>query len=170
MDFNLWEFILDNLEAAGVIGGYVSISIIVVGLITFASRDKIRNSAQIGPKWTQPIIGALLGVIPGCGGTIVASSMYKNNQLSFGGLFAAFITTLGEGSFVLLGASEEASVAANLEAFVIVNIVGFIVGVIMGYVVDGFGLTITPNNTSKKVTPFTVRAIFKYRQKYPLRD
>ena len=53
------------------------------------------------------------GVIPGCGGTIVASTLYNNNKLSFGGLLAAFITTLGEGSFVLLGASSEADVAAN---------------------------------------------------------
>ena len=42
--------------------------------------------------------------------------MYKNKKLSFGGLFAAFITTLGEGSFVLLGASAESDVAANSNA------------------------------------------------------
>lgn len=36
MEFNLWGFILDNLEAAGVIGGYVSISIIGVALLTLA--------------------------------------------------------------------------------------------------------------------------------------
>ncbi len=142
MDFNLWEFILENLEAAGVIGGYVSISIIGVALITFASRAKMKGEGRIGPKWAQPIIGALLGVIPGCGGTIVASSMYKNKKLSFGGLFAAFITTLGEGSFVLLGASDEADVASNLKAFLIVNLVGFIVGIILGYVADGIGYKI----------------------------
>ncbi len=146
MEFNLWEFIVENLEAAGVIGGYVSISIIGVALITFASRGKMKGEGRIGPKWAQPIIGALLGVIPGCGGTIVASSMYKNKRLSFGGLFAAFITTLGEGSFVLLGASDEADVASNLAAFVVVNSVGFIVGVILGYVADTIGYKI---NTDK---------------------
>ncbi|MCT4582083.1 MAG: putative manganese transporter [Flavobacteriales bacterium] len=150
MDFNLWEFIVENLEAAGVIGGYVSISIIGVTLITHYSGKKIKESAQIGPKWAQPIIGGLLGLIPGCGGTIVASSMYKNNKLSFGGLFATFITTLGEGSFVLLGASDEANVAANLTAFMIVNIVGFIVGVVLGYVVDAFGFRVANNYSLKE--------------------
>ncbi len=147
MDFNLWTFILDNLEAAGVIGGYVSISIIGVTLITQTSGKKIKDSAQIGPKWAQPLIGGLLGLIPGCGGTIVASSMYKNNKLSFGGLFATFIATLGEGSFVLLGASDEADVAANLTAFIIVNIIGFIVGVLSGYIVDAFGFRVSTNYT-----------------------
>lgn len=80
-----------------------------------------------------------MGIIPGCGATIVVSSMYKNRKISFGGLFATFIATLGEGSFVLLGASDEADVAANLSAFVIVNVVGFVVGVSLGFAVDAFG-------------------------------
>lgn len=140
MDFNLWGFILENLEAAGVIGGYVSISIIGVALISYASRGKLTGDKQIGPKWAQPIIGGLLGIIPGCGATIVVSSMYKNKKISFGGLFAAFIATLGEGSFVLLGASDEADVAGNLTAFLVVNVVGLIVGIILGYAVDAFGI------------------------------
>lgn len=131
-------FSFDNLEAAGVIGGYVAISLIGVTLLTFAFKGKIKSAAQVGPKWAQPVIGALLGVIPGCGGTIVVSTMYKNKQISFGALFAAFVTTLGEGSFVLLGASDEADVAGNLTAFAIVNAVGFVVGTMLGYLVDTF--------------------------------
>lgn len=150
MDFNIWTFIIENLEAAGVIGGYVSISIIGVALITHFSGEKIKDSAQIGPKWAQPLIGGLLGLIPGCGGTIVASSMYKNNKLSFGGLFATFIATLGEGSFVLLGASDEADVSANLTAFFIVNVIGFVVGVILGYLADAFGFRVSTNYTLKE--------------------
>ena len=139
MDFDVWPFIWENLEASGVIGGYVSISIIGVTLITFSSSSRLKKTTQMGPKWAQPIIGALLGVIPGCGGTIVASSMYKNRKLSFGSLLAAFITTLGEGSFVLLGASDEADVASNLKGFAVVTVVGLIVGVIVGSLADAFG-------------------------------
>lgn len=142
MTFNLLEFVLENLGAAGVIGGYVSISIIGVTLISFASNGKAKGTGQIGPNCVQPIIGALLGIIPGCGGTIIASSMYKSKRLSFGGLFAAFITTLGEGSFVLLGASDESDAAANLSAFVVVNLVVLITGILLGYVADAFGYKI----------------------------
>lgn len=140
MGFDLLPFFLDNLEAAGFIGGYVSISIIGVALITLASRGKVEQVSQLGPKWAQPIIGTFLGVIPGCGGTIVASSLYKSRKLSFGGLFAAFTTTLGDGSFVLLGASDEADVSANLAAFFILNAVGLTMGVILGSAVDAFGI------------------------------
>ncbi len=142
MEFNLWSFIIDNLEAAGVIGGYVSISIIGFALITFATRKRNKIGSQIGPKWTHPIIGAVMGAIPGCGATIVVASLYKNNKISFGGLFATFISTLGEGSFVLLGASEEADVAGNLKAYAIITIVGLVAGIIFGFVADLAGLRV----------------------------
>ncbi len=140
MEFNLWSFILDNLEAAGAIGGYVSLSIIGFALISFTTKKRIDNVAsQIGPKWTHPIIGSFLGAIPGCGATIVVASLYKNKKISFGGLFATFISTLGEGSFVLLGASNEADVAGNLKAYATITIFGLVAGVIFGYLSDFVG-------------------------------
>ena len=38
MEFNFWLFVLDNLEAAGAIGGYVSLSIIGFALFTYVSK------------------------------------------------------------------------------------------------------------------------------------
>ena len=150
-----WQFIWDNLDAAGVIGGYVSISIIAVGVITFFSNKGLKQTSHIIPGWGQPFLGAFLGVIPGCGGTIVASSLYKNKKITFGGLLAAFITTLGEGSFVLLGASAEADVASNLKAFVVVNVVGAIIGITFGLLVDFLGVKkqfISTNFSTSMVT------------------
>ena len=40
MKFNLWTFSLDNLEAAGVIAGYVSISIIGFALISQIAKKR----------------------------------------------------------------------------------------------------------------------------------
>jgi len=146
MDFNLWSFIVDNLEAAGAIGGYVSISIIGFALITYAAQKRNNVESNIGPKWAHPFIGALLGAIPGCGATIVVASMYKNRKISFGGLFATFISTLGEGSFVLLGASDEADVAGNLTAYATITIFGLVAGIIFGYLVDFFGIRVRSND------------------------
>ena len=139
MEFNMIQFFLDNLGASGVIGSYVTISILGITLFTYVSKNQLKHSVEILPKKLHPLLGGLLGIIPGCGATIVVSSLYKKNKVSFGGLFAAFIATLGEGSFVLLGASSEADVAMNLNAFLIVNAVGLVLGVTLGYVVDIFG-------------------------------
>ena len=155
MEFNLWSFILDNLQSAGAIGGYVSLSIIGFALISFATKKRHDSVAsQIGPKWAHPIIGSFLGAIPGCGATIVVASLYKNKKISFGGLFATFISTLGEGSFVLLGASNEADVAGNLKAYVIITIFGLIAGVIFGYLFDILGFrAVSENNQAKHIEP-----------------
>ena len=147
MEFNFNSFILDNLEAAGAIGGYVSLSIIGFALISFTIKKRNNNvSIQIGPKWTHPIIGSFLGAIPGCGATIVVASLYKNKNISFGGLLATFISTLGEGSFVLLGASSEASVVGNLKAYVVITIFGIVAGVIFGYFFDIIGFRTKSEN------------------------
>ena len=149
MEFNLWSFILDNFEAAGAIGGYVSISIIGFALISFIAQKRFdKISTQIGPKWVHPILGSFFGAIPGCGATIILASLYKKKKISFGGLFASFISTLGEGSFVLLGASDEADVVGNLQAYLTVTIFGFITGIIFGYIADFFGIRKTRENNN----------------------
>ena len=150
MEFNFWSFILDNLESAGAIGGYVSISIIGFALISFATKKRHDNvESQIGPIWAHPIIGSFLGAVPGCGATIVVASLYKNKKISFGGLFATFISTLGEGSFVLLGASNEADVSGNLKAYAMITIFGLIAGVFFGYLFDIFGFRAVSENNKE---------------------
>ncbi len=150
MEFDLWSFILDNLEAAGAIGAYVSLSIIGFALITYATRGSANKERNFGPKWAHPIIGSLMGAIPGCGATIVAASLYKNKKITFGGLFATFISTLGEGSFVLLGASDEADVAGNLKAYATITIFGVIAGIIFGYLADFSGYEVSNDSATKK--------------------
>ena len=167
MKFNLWSFILDNLEAAGAIASYVSISIIGFALISFATKNRHHNlESRIGRKWTHPIIGSLLGAIPGCGATIVVASLYKNKKISFGGLFASFISTLGEGSFVLLGASSEADVVGNLKAYILISIFGLIAGIIFGYLSDLFGIRTKVENHI--ATQIDSRSLQKNQNNSPL--
>ena len=162
-------FILDNLEAAGVIGGYVSLSIIGFTLISYAIKENYEKLySQIGPKWTHPIIGSLCGAIPGCGATIVVASLYKNKKISFGGLFATFISTLGEGSFVLLGSSSESEVIGNLKAYVIITLFGFFSGIIFGYLLDYFGFRsnyedIQESNLTDREDNYDERSVSDFR-------
>jgi len=153
MNVDFWTFTIDNLDAAGVIGAYIAISMVAIALITFVTTDKITANQNFGPKWSQPFIGALLGVIPGCGATIVVASLFKKKRLSFGALFAAFLATLGEGSFVLLGVSSEAETGINLTTFLIVNAVGLVCGSICGCIIDFFGFKVKSNNISTKIEP-----------------
>lgn len=151
MEFSIWPFVLENLDASGGIGGYVSLSIIGFALISFTAKKKLKNGLKpIKFRWAHSAIGSLMGVIPGCGATIVVASLYKNKKISFGGLFAAFISTLGEGSFVLLGASSEAAdISGNIKAYITITLFGLILGFIFGLISDILGVNPKNENLQK---------------------
>ena len=65
-------------------------------------------------------------------------------------MFATFISTLGEGSFVLLGASDEADVAGNLKAYATITVFGLLAGIIFGYLFDVSGFRANYDNNQEK--------------------
>ena len=162
MKFNFWTFCLENLDAAGAIAGYVSISIIGFTLISRIVKKQIKyNTGNFKPKWTHALIGSFMGAVPGCGATIIVASLYKNKKISFGGLLASFISTLGEGSFVLLGSSNEVDISGNLKAYVIITLFGLITGFIIGLAFDIFGFK--SKNKNQQETIIEIKHIDKLK-------
>lgn len=92
-------------------------------------------------KKIQPIIGALMGLTPGCGGAIVMMPMFARGYVTYGTVVATLIATLGDSAFVLIGAAiADSSFIAPLIA---VHLISFLVGVFWGYLIDF--IKITPN-------------------------
>tara|TARA_B100000768_G_C11234017_1_gene356387 strand:- start:65 stop:1255 length:1191 start_codon:yes stop_codon:yes gene_type:complete len=90
-------------------------------------------------KKLQPIIGALMGLTPGCGGAIVMMPMYARGYVSYGTVLATLIATLGDSAFILIGAAiTDSSFVAPLIA---VHAISFVTGVSWGYLVDMTGTT-----------------------------
>ena len=52
----------------------------------------------------QPVIGAMMGLTPGCGGAIIVMPMYARGYVTYGTVIATLIATLGDAAFVLIGA------------------------------------------------------------------
>jgi hypothetical protein len=78
-----------------------------------------------------PVIGAALGVLPGCGGAILVMILHLRGRASFGTAMATLTATMGDASFVLLAADPVVGLA--------VHGVLFVTGVVTGYVVDAAG-------------------------------
>ena len=99
--------------------------------------DTIRNNTAM-----QPVIGALMGITPGCGGAIVMMPMYARGYVTYGTVIATLIATLGDAAFVLIG------VAITDSSFIVpviaVHLISLIVGISWGYLVDV--MKITPRN------------------------
>ena len=93
-------------------------------------------------KRLQPVIGAMMGITPGCGGAIVIMPMYTRGYVSYGTVIATLIATLGDAAFVLIGAAlTDSSFVAPAVA---VHLISFATGVTWGYLIDG--LSITPQS------------------------
>ena len=85
----------------------------------------------------------MLGVIPGCGGAIMVMSLFTRKVVSFGGVLAALISTMGDAAFLLI--------ATKPQAALIILPVTFIVGIISGYVAQPFTKNFLQNKINKNI-------------------
>ena len=81
-------------------------------------------------RYGQVILGAGLGIIPGCMGGFAAVSMYSHKLLSFGALVAMMIASSGDEAFVMLAMIPK-------EALLLM-VVLFVVAILSGLLVDRF--------------------------------
>ncbi|MEJ2630453.1 MAG: putative manganese transporter [Acidihalobacter sp.] len=78
-------------------------------------------------RWQVPA-AAFLGMTPGCGGAIMAMTLYARGRLSFGAVVAVLTGTMGDAAFVLL--------AKEPLTAVVTFALSFVAGVIAGHFVD----------------------------------
>jgi len=127
---------------------FVGLALFVFGFINFKKRGGLVRAIEekswckgfvqkcfrrpSGGKmnWCQPLIGALLGLTPGCGGAILIMPLYVRKQVSFGAVVATLIATAGDAAFVLI--------AEVPMTFLYVSMISFVVAVLVGTLVDVF--------------------------------
>lgn len=125
--------------------------------------DWIRSKTKL-----QPIIGALMGLTPGCGGAIVMMPLYARGYVSYGTVVATLIATLGDSAFVLIGGA-----IANPDLIgpvLLVHLISFIVGVVWGLGIDF--MRITPSSPLGRFGPEIEEEITHIisDEKYDVRD
>ena len=123
---------------------FLAVTVFVAAMVLLFSWLQYATSGRFvefirEKKKLQPIIGALMGLTPGCGGAIVMMPMYARGYVTYGTVVATLIATLGDSAFVLIGAAvTDSSFIAPLLA---VHAISFVVGVTWGYFVDITGTT-----------------------------
>ena len=126
---------------------YIAVSSFVgVTLLLFVILEKKNFNLQKlilqNKKFEVPIC-SLLGVIPGCGGAIMVMSLFTRRVVSFGGVLAALISTMGDAAFLLI--------ATKPQAALIILPVTFIVGMISGYIAQPFTKNFLQNKINKNL-------------------
>ena len=79
-------------------------------------------------KYLQSPIASFLGALPGCGGAIIVITNYTRGHVSFGGVVAVLIATMGDAAFLLI--------AREPKTGLMIMAIGLIMGTISGWIVD----------------------------------
>ncbi|MBR5378452.1 MAG: arsenic efflux protein [Bacteroidales bacterium] len=120
---------LDVLRNSVLITGLVIIMMLLLEFVNLNSHGKWFNRLRQQP-FGQIVLGAGLGLIPGCMGGFAAVSMYSHKLLTFGALVAMMIASSGDEAFVMLAMIPK-------QALLLMGIL-FVIAILTGWLVDRF--------------------------------
>lgn len=109
------------------VGTFVGAVLLLFGYINYKKSGEFVRKIESSKKW-QPIIGALLGLSPGCGGAIFVMPLFIRGTVSFGTVIATLIATMGDSAFVIISTLP--------LHYLLISAISFIAAIITGYIVD----------------------------------
>lgn len=127
----MWDAILDSLIDTVKLIPFLLITYIIMEFIehktSHKTKDAIKKSGHFGP-----LIGGILGVIPQCGFSAAASSLYSARIITLGTLIAVFLSTSDEMLPILISEA--------VDVRIILSILGIklVIAVIVGFIIDLF--------------------------------
>lgn len=102
-------------------------------LIMECLEHKVKSKKNIlRNKKFGPLIGSLLGVIPQCGFSVMATNLFSTRVITFGTLLAIYLSTSDEMLPLLI------SNGASMKLIISVLLIKVVVGIIFGYLFDLF--------------------------------
>ena len=127
----MWDAILDSLIDTVKLIPFLLITYIIMEFIEHKTskktKDAIKKSGHFGP-----LIGGILGVVPQCGFSAAASSLYSARIITLGTLIAVFLSTSDEMLPILISEA--------VDVRIILSILGIklVIAVIVGFIIDLF--------------------------------
>ncbi len=113
------------------VGTWVAFMLLVFGWLEVRTSGGVARLMRRKKGW-QPVFGAVLGVIPGCGGAIFIMPLYINGTVTFGTVVATLLATMGDSSWVIFSRLPGHAL--------VIHGISFAVGLGVGYLVDALGV------------------------------
>lgn len=114
---------------------------VLIEVIENKSARKMGDYKFLNNKFS-PIIGSMVGVVPQCGFSVVATDLYAKRHINMGTLLAVYIATSDEAIPIMIG---KPSAIPYLLPLLLIKI---LFGVLVGYLVN-FILKLTPKKNNK---------------------
>lgn len=124
------HLLTEVLKNSYLITSLVLVMMIMIEYVNVASAGKWFGKLH-NNSFRQVVMGALLGLIPGCIGGFAAVSLYSHGIIGLGALVAAMISSSGDEAFVMLAMIPR-------QAVILFGVL-FVIGVVSGVIVDRFG-------------------------------
>ena len=123
------DIIIDTLVDALKILPFLFITFLLLELFEHKLNNKTKNVISKSGK-VGPIIGSLLGVIPQCGFSVVATNLYITRVISLGTLFSIYLSTSDEMLPIMLSQN------VSFKTILIVLLIKVITGMLFGFIID----------------------------------
>ena len=120
---------------------YLLITFVVLELIEHKFSNKSQKILSKNKKY-GPVIGGILGALPQCGFSAMASNLFSARVITMGTLVAIFLSTSDEMLPIMLSEQADIMILVRIIAFKI------IVGIVIGFIID---LIYRKKQESKKI-------------------
>ena len=124
------DCLLDGLFDTLKLLPYLLVTFIILELLEHKLKGNNEKLLKKNKKF-GPALGGLLGALPQCGFSSMASNLFSGRVITMGTLIAVFLSTSDEMLPIML--SEK-----NVDYMMLLKILGFkvLIGIIVGYIVD----------------------------------
>ena len=122
------EIILDTILDSLKLIPFLFVAFLIIELIEHKLTDKNRNILAKSKK-IGPILGSLLGAVPQCGFSVMATNLYVTRIITLGTLISIYLSTSDEMLIVML--SENIDISLIIKIILIKIIFGIIYGLII---------------------------------------
>ena len=127
----MWDVILDTLIDTVKLIPFLLITYLIMEFIEHKTSHKSKNAIKKSGNF-GPLIGGILGIVPQCGFSAAASSLYSARIITLGTLMAVFLSTSDEMLPILI------SEAVDIKIIISILATKLIIAVIIGFVIDLF--------------------------------
>ena len=133
------EIVLDSLLDA-LKDGVLSIPVLLVAYFLMELLERSERFSEAGiqnkTRKTGPLLGSLLGIIPQCGISGAAASLFATGSITVGTMLAVFFATSDEMLPVLLTALAEPNGTVTLPQILSILLIKCLCAVVLGYCAD----------------------------------
>ena len=113
------------------ITAYLFLTMLVINLITSLLGTERIGALLLSDSLWQPILAALVGLIPGCGTSILLTTLFLQGTLSFGAIIAGLGSSAGFSYLVLLQKRNRRTALAILCTFLAAAISGLMLDLLL---------------------------------------